>query len=298
MVDNYEVKSELLYLKEYGFSEILLEEIYLKKFNPIDVIFKENFSFVYDIDYILSKEESILASDYEQYIKFKKIFYKENFSTYSNGLIKIHKVFFKYDCNNLNYYFKNDFQPLFMYASGKLDLLDINKKKIAIIGSRDPNDENLGIVRDCVKHFNKKDYMIVSGFAKGIDLESHIVALCNSYNTIAILPSSFKNIYPLAYSNIAYDISKKGLLLSSFGPNSKLRKENFLERNKYIASISDILVVIEVNLRSGTMNTIRTAVSLGKKVFCFKQKKLDVNNEIKKLGGILIESVDEIWYYS
>ncbi len=78
-------------------------------------------------------------------------------------------------------------------------------------------------------------------------------------------------------------------MLTSIGPNENTYKSSFLDRNKYIANISDIVVVTETNLKSGTMNTIRSASIAGKKILFVNQGDNLINNKIYEFGGEMID---------
>ncbi|TBW74424.1 DNA-processing protein DprA, partial [Staphylococcus epidermidis] len=66
-------------------------------------------------------------------------------------------------------------------------------------------------------------------------------------------------------------------------------KSDFLDRNKYVANISDEILVIETNLKSGTMNTIRNASFAKKKIYYFNNLDMETQKVIEKYGGIKLE---------
>lgn len=178
--------------------------------------------------------------------------------------------------------------PLFIYTKGDISLLDSDRIRVAIIGSRKPSNKSINITVIITQKFVNKNFVIVSGLAKGIDTISHKTTLLNNGKTIAVLPTNFNKIYPSDNNELANEIRNKGLLMTAIGPNENTYKSNFLNRNNYIANISDIVVVIETNIKSGTMNTIRNASEAGKKILYIDQEDEIINSMINELGGELI----------
>lgn len=77
-------------------------------------------------------------------------------------------------------------------------------------------------------------------------------------------------------------------MVTSIGPKENTYKSSFLDRNQYLANISDIVVVTETNLKSGTMNTIRNASEASKKILFVDQEDELINNKIRGFGGEML----------
>lgn len=280
------IKSQLFFLKQFGFSENLLTLIYELGINPLHAIFNhdyENLDLIKDTFTPRDKELS------QQVNEFNKLvidllntdpFLKKN---------KRSKIFFKYDKNNFTNLLPKSIMPFFMYAKGNISLLDNDRERISIIGTRKPSENSIKITQHFTRKFTSEGYIIVSGLAEGIDSASHRTALEYGGETIAILPTNFNKIYPKKNERLAKEIAEKGLLLTSIGPKENTYKTSFLERNKYVANISDLLFVVETNLKSGTMNTIRNANESGKKILFIDQKDKEINDRIIKFGGEMID---------
>src|SRR5690625_2022735 len=231
-----------------------LNHIYDLKVNPVNCVFnleKELFTISNDS---LTPRDVILASSKDEFNKFVKELLKEDDFVKNKTN---HKIFFKYDTSELTKILPEDIMPMFMYAKGDISLLNKNKKRIAIIETRKPTKRSIEITKKLSITFIDQDYIIVSGLADGIDTISHEVALNNNGKTIAVLPTNFKKIYPVKNKELAQEISKEGLLLTSIGPKENTYKSTFLERNKYVANISDIILFIETNIKICTMNIIK-----------------------------------------
>jgi len=200
---------------------------------------------------------------------------------------KNNKIFFKYDITVLDKLIPDDIRPLFMYAKGDCSLLS-NNQKVSIVGTRTPQKGSVMMAKKLVKKYVDENYVVVSGLAEGIDTTVHKETLDQKGKTIAILPTNFNRIYPKQNKSLALEIENKGLLLSSIGPKESTYKSSFLERNKYVANISDLIIVVETNLKSGTMNTIKNAYEAHKKILFVDQLDESINNKIKGFNGEMI----------
>lgn len=277
-------RSELFFLKQYGFNENTLKKLFLSKVNPLEYLFKKSPKDLQEIGIKFTNLEIELASNYEKYIRFKNnLFLKDNFINDKKS-----KIFFKYEMNKVTKLIPAKNMPLFIYTKGDTSLLDSDRIRVAIIGSRKPSNKSINITVIITQKFVNKNFVIVSGLAKGIDTISHKTTLLNNGKTIAVLPTNFNKIYPSDNNELANEIRNKGLLMTAIGPNENTYKSNFLNRNNYIANISDIVVVIETNIKSGTMNTIRNASEAGKKILYIDQEDEIINSMINELGGELI----------
>ncbi|MBF4502251.1 DNA-processing protein DprA [Savagea sp. SN6] len=276
------IRSELFFLKQFGFSDTLLQHIFLLGTDPLQTIFNSETKMY---DKFTSKERR-LAGKLSDYKKFKADLFKNEELLEKNSQ---NKLYFKYDVNELTKLLPDKVMPLFMYSKGDCSLLNDNKKRVAIVGTRHPSNKAVAITEKIAKEFVEDNYIIVSGLAEGIDTISHETAILNKGKTIAILPTNFKKIYPKHNKELAKIISDEGLLLTSIGPNENTYKSSFLDRNQYVANISDLVIVIETNLKSGTMNTIRNASEAGKKILFVDQKDDIINNKIYEFGGEMID---------
>ncbi|PTJ61200.1 DNA processing protein DprA [Mammaliicoccus sciuri] len=283
MVKN--IRTELFFLKQFGFNNTLLQEIFIKELDPIKTIFSNEYIISANLGNKFTDKDVKLSESYYKYNEFKYyLFKKDDFFRDSRS-----KIYFKFDETNITKLLPEKIMPLFMYSKGNTSLLDIQKQRVAIIGTRQPSSRAISITKKLTRKFLEDNYVIVSGLAEGIDTISHQTAIKYKGNTIAILPTNFKNIYPKENRGLVKEILNNGLLLTSIGPNENTYKSSFLDRNKYIANISDIVVVTETNLKSGTMNTIRNASEAGKRILFVNQRDNLINNKIYEFGGEMLD---------
>lgn len=282
MVEN--IRSELFFLKQFGFNNTLLQDIFLLGVDPIKIIFNRGYKIYAELDSKFTDKDRKLAENHYNYRKFKSDLFKED--TFLRDSIS--KIYFKYDVNEMTELLPEKIMPLFMYSKGDISLLGVTQKRVAIVGTRHPSQKAIAITKKLTKKFVEDNYVIVSGLAKGIDTISHETAIVHKGKTIAVLPTNFNKIYPKENQELAKIILDEGLLVTSIGPKENTYKSSFLDRNQYVANISDIVVVIETNLKSGTMNTIRNASEASKKILFVDQEDESINNKIKDFGGEML----------
>jgi len=148
-----------------------------------------------------------------------------------------------------------------LYYKGNKELL--NKPKIAMVGSRRASKYAREITKILAKKLSQK-YVIVSGGALGIDKAAHEGAYPN---TIFVSPSSLDIIYPKSNKNLIENIYKNALAISEYKQNYRPYKHTFLDRNRIIVKISDLVIISEANIKSGSMRSFEWAKEYGKKIY-------------------------------
>jgi len=152
-----------------------------------------------------------------------------------------------------------------LYILGKI--LPTDGKAIAVVGSRKMTARGKRLTEEFVKVLIKSGFTIVSGLARGVDSVAHTTALKEKGRTIAVLGSGLDIIYPPENKPLALEIVKHGALVSPFPYGTKPYGKNFLARNKIIAKLSNAVLVIEGEARSGTLSTASWAANEGMDVF-------------------------------
>ncbi|WP_377946524.1 DNA-processing protein DprA [Alkalibacillus flavidus] len=155
--------------------------------------------------------------------------------------------------------------PLILYYQGNLKLLAT--PMISVIGSRTPSQDAEQKISYILKELVKHQFTIVSGMAKGVDGLSHEFALKQKIGTIAVLGFGFNYIYPARHRELFQRISKNGLILSEYPPETRAQKWHFPERNRIISGLSRATLIVEAAEKSGTMITADQALEQAKDVF-------------------------------
>lgn len=157
--------------------------------------------------------------------------------------------------------------PQKLYVLGDETLL--NKKSLAIIGSRNCTEYGYKQARKFANEISKHNICIVSGMAIGIDSAAHIGAKSTIGRTIAVLGGGFNNIFPKENKELFYEILEEGgCIVSEYEPDTKVNNKNFPKRNRIVSGLSEGVLVVEARHRSGTSITVRFAKEQKKKIFC------------------------------
>ena len=166
-------------------------------------------------------------------------------------------------------------KPKTLYFYGKMpeNMVKNGKKErpktVAIVGSRHNTRYGEEVAYKLAYELGKRGVVVVSGLAHGIDSIGHRGCLDAGGTTIAVLGTPINQIYPRSHTSLAQEIiEKNGAIISEYAPDAKiLPKISFLERNRLISGLSDIVVIVEAADHSGTLNTAAHALSQGKTVF-------------------------------
>jgi len=161
--------------------------------------------------------------------------------------------------------------PKMLYFYGKMP--EKRLKSVAIVGMRKPTAYGREIAYDLAYKAAEKGAVVVSGLAFGIDSVAHRAALDAGGITVAVLGTAIDQIYPAAHRGLAEEIIEKGgMVMSEVAPGVRFQWQNeakkcFLERNRLIAGLSDMVVIPEAAERSGSLNTAMHALDQGREIF-------------------------------
>lgn len=185
--------------------------------------------------------------------------------------------------------------PFVLFYKGNINLLN-EEHILAVVGSRNNSRYGEESCFNLLKNI-KKDSVIISGLARGIDTISHKASLKYGYKTIAVLGSGIDCIYPDENVELVNQIIKEGgLIISEYPFDVSPNKEQFLARNRIIASLSKGLLLVESFTRSGALNTALVALNEGKNIGCVPSligKNSNCNKLIKD-GANLIETSEDL----
>ncbi len=187
--------------------------------------------------------------------------------------------------------------PLLLFFKGQAD---INPPRIlSVIGTRSFSDYGRKICEELIEQLKPFGVLVVSGLAYGIDVIAHKACLKNNMATVGVLAHGLHTVYPYAHKTIAADMLQQGGLLSEYFSKSKPDRGNFPSRNRIVAGMADATVVIETDIRGGSMITADLAFSYNRDVFCFPGRSIDpksagCNLLIKKLRAQLVTSAEDI----
>lgn len=188
--------------------------------------------------------------------------------------------------------------PQQLYIKGQPKVL--NNFCIAVVGTRRPSQYGKMQTERITDFLAKNGVTIVSGFAYGIDIISHEIALKNNTPTIAVLGSGLENIYPASHKKYVEKIAQNGAIITEYEPTEQPLQFHFPQRNRIIAGISQAVVVIEAPEKSGSLITAQLALEYNKDVFavpCDVDKEIGIGaiRAIQSCGAYPIISPEEIF---
>ena len=192
-----------------------------------------------------------------------------------------------------------DDSPVILYKKGKGDI-NANRM-VAIVGTRNASDEGKILCEKLVEDLNPYDVTIISGLAYGIDSHAHKSCIKNEMSTFGVLAHGLDRVYPATNTNLSRQMMEKGGMLTEFTSGTNPDRENFPMRNRIVAGMSDVVVVVESANKGGSLITAEFANGYNKDVFAFPGRPSDENfkgcNKLIKINkAALIESALDIAY--
>ncbi len=149
--------------------------------------------------------------------------------------------------------------PISLWVKGPGDLAGLQERSVAVVGSRAATAYGVGLSADISSELAARGYAVVSGAAYGIDRHAHVGALGASGATIGVLAGGLDRPYPAGNARLIARIGEVGAVVSEVCPGGAPTRGRFLKRNRLIATMTAGTLVVEANLRSGSLNTARTA---------------------------------------
>jgi len=159
-----------------------------------------------------------------------------------------------------------DIPPWCLWVRGPADLAAVTRRSVAVVGSRVCTAYGEQFAAELAAEVAGRGWTVVSGAAFGIDGAAHRGALSVDGITVAALAGGVDRAYPAGHARLIERIAETGSLLAEVAPGSAPMRSRFLLRNRLIAAMSKGTIVVEADLRSGSLNTMKTAFELGRPV--------------------------------
>lgn len=193
--------------------------------------------------------------------------------------------------------------PLLLYVRGNKEIL--TKDCLSVVGTRRHTEYGKRSAQDLVSSMARAGFAIVSGLALGIDALAHQTALDEHAPTIAVLGSGLSDavMYPPQNRKLAKRIlDEGGAIISEFPADQRAQLWTFPQRNRIISGMSKGVLVIEGDMKSGTMITAREAADQGRDVFAvpgpiYASKSQGTNYLIQKGAKLVTCSQDILEAY-
>jgi DNA processing protein len=155
-------------------------------------------------------------------------------------------------------------EPLGLWVKGPLDLGEVCRGSVALVGSRSATTYGTDVARDLGAHLARCTVTVVSGAAFGIDQAAHRGALAGGGPTVAVLACGVDRAYPAAHRGLLDHLAANGAVVSELRPGCAPTRVRFLSRNRLIAALTVGTVVVEAAVRSGALNTANWAARLNR----------------------------------
>ncbi len=168
--------------------------------------------------------------------------------------------------------------PLLIYYKGNASLTP--PKSISIVGTRHCTEYGKELCRRFVSDLREAvpDVQIISGLAYGIDIEAHRNALDSGLDTIGVLAHGLDQIYPSSHRSTAIKMLGQGGLVTEYMSGTNADKFNFVKRNRIVAGLADVTVIIESKNKGGSLITADIAESYNRDVCAFPGRVTDENS--------------------
>lgn len=187
--------------------------------------------------------------------------------------------------------------PLVLYLKGNLNLLT-HMPSLSVVGTRKPSQEAKDKMMYILSPLIKDDWLVVSGMARGIDSYAHRLACHYNGKTIAVLGSGFAHIYPPENKTLFHHLAHDQLVISEYPPGTPPRRFHFPERNRIISGLTLATLVVEAEVKSGSLITADQALEQGRDVFAIPGSPLSSHaqgvNKLIQQGAKLINCADDI----
>lgn len=170
---------------------------------------------------------------------------------------------------------------------------------VAVIGTRRATRIGLANAKTLASNLAAANVGVVSGLARGIDAAAHRGAMEVGGATWAVLGSGLDRLYPPEHADLAAEMAASGGgVVTEYPPGSGPDREHFPARNRLIAALSRMVVVVEGGSRSGALITARLALDLGRSVGAVPGPAgaalAAAPHQLLREGALLVESASEV----
>ena len=189
--------------------------------------------------------------------------------------------------------------PVVLFSSGKIDFT--HRKTLSIVGTRQMTSYGADFCRKLLEDIAPLNPIIISGFAYGVDIFAHQVAMDLNLQTIGVVAHGLNQVYPKVHKRYMAKMEENGGFFTEFWSISNPDKENFVKRNRIVAGLSEATIIIESAEKGGSLITANVANDYNRDVFAVPGRVTDkysvgCNNLIKsQRANVLTDAADLIY---
>lgn len=180
------------------------------------------------------------------------------------------------------------YAPKRLYVGGDTTLLQ-KGARVAVVGARKATEEGVLRASKLAGILAKRGDVVVSGLAAGIDTAAHRSSLAAGGRTIAVIGTPLDKVYPRENAALQERIMNEHLVVSQFAVGKPVGRHNFPMRNRTMALIADVTVIIESGEKSGSISQGWEALRLGRGLFIARStaenKELSWPSEMLRYGA-------------
>jgi DNA processing protein len=184
--------------------------------------------------------------------------------------------------------------PPLVWALGDVTLL--NRRSVALVGARVASASGCRFARGLAGELGRGGLVITSGLARGVDAAAHEGALPTG--TVAVLGGGIGDIYPPENEKLYGQVAERGCIISESAPRRRAQAKDFPRRNRLISGLSLAVVVVEAELKSGSLITARLAAEQGREVLAVPGSPLDPRargcNDLIRQGAAVCEGAEDV----
>lgn len=185
--------------------------------------------------------------------------------------------------------------PVGLYSKGGYR---IGVNNVAIVGTRRATLYGLSVAKKLASGLARSGFCIVSGLARGIDAAAHEGALEVGGTTVAVLGCGIDIVYPPENIGLYKRIAEQGALLSEFPFGRKADRQTFPMRNRLVAGMCRGVIVVESDIKGGSLITARFAMEQNRQVFAVPGRVDQVSSsgchELIRDGAVLVRHVEDV----
>lgn len=185
---------------------------------------------------------------------------------------------------------KVKYSPTVIYTKGDAKILQENS--VAIVGSRDANEEALSFTDNIAKKMANEYKVVVSGFARGVDRQSLDSSIKYNGNSIIVLPQGILT-FDSGFRKYYQEINNGGVIvLSTFPPDAGWSTGLAMARNRYIYGLAKEIYVAQTNSSGGTWSGAVEGLKKNREVFVYYQEHNNEKSpsyELIKLGAKAVD---------
>jgi DNA processing protein len=188
--------------------------------------------------------------------------------------------------------------PPRLFLRGAADRAVLERPAVAVVGARGCSPYGAQVARTLGRELAAAGLVVVSGLARGVDGEAHRGALEAGGVTVAVLGCGIDRDYPASHRDLARRIAEQGLVVSEYEAGVEPAPWRFPARNRIIAGLCPVTIVVEARERSGALITADFALEEGREVVVVPGEITSGlsrgTNALLRLGATPLTCVDDV----